>query len=73
MIVWTEFSTYEIEGNRVRRLEGENEPTPRQGQDQEWREAARIAPLVIGAQLHYLFLWDSEGRATITSPVHQVQ
>jgi hypothetical protein len=41
-------STYDIDiaNKRIRRLNGNNEPQPRQGQDGEWKTYAAILPTI---------------------------
>lgn len=41
-------STYEVDkdNKQVRRLNGKNDPTPRQGQDGQWRKYADISVVV---------------------------
>jgi len=74
-------SVYEInlEKTKVRRLEGKENPTPRQGPDGEWKEAESISDPVIGKPV-FIF-WDPkttppkrEGAipATMTSNVVEV-
>lgn len=65
IVARTRYSTYEIdvEGLRVRRLSGVNDPTERQGPDGEWKPVVAITR-VAG---RFLFHWDEEGRSTITS------
>jgi hypothetical protein len=43
-------STYEVDqdNKKIRRLKGKADPTPRQGQDGEWREYINLSPIKIG-------------------------
>ena len=51
-------SRYEIDGTRIRRLSGKNDPTPRIGKDGAWKEFLSIRPEIpqIGSPL--MILWD---------------
>lgn len=62
-------SVYQVdhEGKRVRRMSGENDPTPRQGVDGEWKSFHHINEEI--APGHLFFDWDGEGHGTITSKV----
>lgn len=64
----TVYSVYELdlEGKRMRRLEGENDPTPRQGPDGEWKTYHSSGP---HDPMGYLIDWDGEGHCTLTSGV----
>ncbi len=73
MIFKTLNSTYEVDEvfHQIRRIEGVNAPTPRQGKDGEWREYHTLLLLANGS---YLIQWNNppEGepaRCTITSTV----
>lgn len=68
MIFKTLNSTYEVDRThrQIRRIEGVNDPTPRQGTDGEWREYHALTMLLNGS---YLIAWDAHGRCTITSRV----
>lgn len=61
-------SVYEVDvpGKRVRRLHGEQDPTPRQGKDGEWRAYAAMY-WVTGRCL--VFDWAGDGKCTMTSAV----
>ena len=68
-------SVYEIDtlGRRIRRLEGSHEPTPRQGEDGEWREYQSISEVDEGKAV--LIVWRYEGdiaKSTITSDVFRL-
>lgn len=65
-IVHTRHSVYEIDpdNNKIRRIEGDNPPTPRQGEDGVWQEA-HVQRLVFGG---LLITW-ADGRQTVTSAV----
>lgn len=67
LYVQTERSRYEIDtyNNRVRRVSGDDNPTPRQGEDGVWKDYVEISK----AGPCLLFHWDDEGRGTMTSPV----
>jgi hypothetical protein len=81
MQVWTENSIYEISGNRIRRLNGSFDPTPRQGPDGEWKDFAYISTPKVGEPLK--ITWALQGQTmfipsgieknTVTSPVTWVQ
>jgi hypothetical protein len=68
-------SRYEVDapGQRIRRLGGRTEPTPRQGIDGRWREYVEIGPVEVG--LPVLVLWTHEPHlpGTVTSRVVTVQ
>jgi hypothetical protein len=51
-------SVYEadISGLRIRRLEGQRDPTPRQGKDGEWKEVLRFGDFKIGYPA--VFVWN---------------
>jgi hypothetical protein len=71
MIFCTVNSTYEIdqEHHCIRRLEGRNQPTPRQGADGEWKHYAAVSPIIVGLPVR--ILWTvSEG--TRLSPVREI-
>lgn len=57
MIFRTQFSTYEVDEPqmRVRRLTGDNEPTPYQGVDGEWRTFQEMSPVREGVGV--VILW----------------
>lgn len=61
----TENSVYEVDARRkrARRLRGTNAPTANFGQDGAWRPYADYG--FQGDRL--IFIWDDQGRATITS------
>ena len=68
-------SLYEVdeEANKVRRLIGVKDPTPRQGKDGEWKSYMEHTPVVVGKGV--VFLWATAGivgRSTITSLVKRV-
>lgn len=64
-------SVYQVDepGKRVRRLSGTAAPTPRQGQDGEWKTYASVEVLntSIGRQLWVD--WTGAGNGTLTSPI----
>lgn len=73
MLFTTENSTYEIDDRRIRRLEGVNTPTPRQGGDGEWKPFHAVSEVTVG--LGVVIIWrfvDGVAQATCTSPVRQV-
>lgn len=81
MIFKTLNSTYELdrENSRIRRLEGLDAPTPRQGPDGEWKTYATLTPVVEPVvpsdetpRLSFFIDWDGEGHGTLTSPVQEV-
>lgn len=61
-------SLYEVDEaeRRIRRIQGMKKPTPRQGEDGEWRTYTSVN-ITIGESL--FILWNMDGQATITSPV----
>jgi hypothetical protein len=76
MIFTTENSVYEVDhpNNRIRRLEGRNDPTPRQGTDGEWKTYVAISAIAEKAQV--LVIWqildDGAIKGTATSRVQQI-
>lgn len=67
----TQFSTYEVDWTnlRVRRMEGQLNPTPRQGDDGEWQSALRIG---VGWGNCLVFVWrivDGVAKSTVTSQI----
>jgi hypothetical protein len=67
----TQFSTYEVDWTnlRVRRMEGQLNPTPRQGPVGEWQNALRIG---VGWGNCLVFVWrieDGVAKSTITSQI----
>jgi hypothetical protein len=71
----TDNSIYELDPARhsIRRLAGTNTPTPRQGDDGEWRRFHAISAVTIGCPV--IIVWRMQGtiaRATHTSPVTTV-
>ena len=76
---WYEADT---ENNRVRRLSGDKDPTPRQGKDGEWRSYETISPPIVGEIV--VIIWPEgtpvlpgspEGAmpVTMTSPIVEVK
>jgi hypothetical protein len=71
-------SLYEVDEEKksVRRLIGVQSPTPRQGNDGEWREYLDITDINVGQGV--LFVWSmipgiiSTGKSTLTSPVKRI-
>jgi hypothetical protein len=80
MLVKTENSTYEIQDDQIRRLTGAAKPTPRQGEDGEWKDFAYLVGPKIGEGL--LIVWETSSneageamifRSTVTSLVLEIQ
>jgi hypothetical protein len=72
MIFYTESgSIYELDkpNNRIRRLEGVVNPTPRQGPDGEWKTFEHCSPVRKGKGV--LIQWEGV-RSTLTSPVKTI-
>lgn len=72
MIFYTDSgSIYELdkENNRIRRLEGTENPTPRQGADGEWKVFKHCSEVLEGWGV--LIRWEGI-RSTITSPVKTI-
>lgn len=72
-------SLYEVneEENKVRRLIGVKDPTPRQGKDGEWRVYVKISSIVPGRPVMITWRIDSEEeffwlRTTQTSAVKEI-
>lgn len=67
----TQFSTYEVDEERklIRRLDGVNDPTPRQGPDGEWKQYYRLTETVhLWDDGPSLWIeWDDAGHGTLTS------
>lgn len=77
-------SVYEVdqEKKQVRRLNGVNDPTPRQGQDGEWRTYKSMTPILVDRVV--IIVWDRattplmEGSpedaipTTMTSPIKEI-
>lgn len=61
-------STYELDksNNRVRRLNGTQDPTPRQGSDGEWKTFESCSDVKEDSSV--IFHWEG-GRCTLTSTV----
>ena len=76
---WTESgSVYELDValQRVRRVRGDLQPTPRQGEDGEWRTFDTVFPTPIEVGASVLFIWgyyqrgaSAVARSTMTSRV----
>lgn len=67
----TVYSTYEVDhtgpGFRVRRMSSLHEPTPKQGEDGQWKDAVDVKRFPDG---RLLFCWSADALdATISSPV----
>jgi len=63
-------SIYEVDGMRVRRLTGAKDPTPRQGEDGEWKDCLEMSNISIGQSV--IFGWRLEEgllKSTATSYV----
>lgn len=72
MIFYTESgSVYELDkvNNQIRRLEGVESPTPRQGLDGEWKTFEYCTDVREGRPV--LIQWESS-RSTLTSPVKTI-
>lgn len=68
-------SLYEVdnENNQVRRLIGIKDPTPRQGEDGEWRGFKSCTPIKVGSGV--VFVWEFVGvmaKTTLTSIVKNI-
>ena len=72
-------SVYEIDrqANRVRRMAGVKDPTPRQGPDGEWKTFVDCMGVYVGSQA--LFIWEEvekDGvpimKTTATSPIVEI-
>lgn len=61
-------SLYEVDhaNNRIRRLSGLKDPTPRQGKDGEWKNFHAIYTTM---ENRFLIDWNGEGKCTYTSPI----
>jgi len=64
-------SAYELDrdGSKIRRLAGEDNPTPRQGKDGEWRVFDFCSEVVAGVPV--VINWE-DVRCTVTSPVKMI-
>jgi len=64
-------STYELdlEGKKIRRMEGIIDPTPRQGVDGEWRTFETCSEVVVGQVV--LIVWKGI-KSTVTSNVAMI-
>jgi hypothetical protein len=71
VFVTTAFSLYEVHlgDDRVRRLQGLNEPTPNFKQDGRWRHYAALTPPAVGVP--FAVLW-TDGSGTTSSPAHRI-
>lgn len=75
MIFRTHNSVYEIDyaHQRIRRLEGRNNPTPRQGVDGEWKRYAAISPLIVGLPVRIVWqIGETVSEGTRLSPVREI-
>jgi hypothetical protein len=71
-------SLYEVDEAKqsVRRLIGINDPTPRQGNDGEWRKYLDATDVAVGQGV--LFVWEmvpgiiATAKSTLTSPVKRI-
>lgn len=73
MLFTTDNSTYEVDGTRIRRLDGVRDPTPRQGVDGEWKPFHWISPITEGDCV--IVIWrfvEGVAQASRTSPVRQI-
>jgi hypothetical protein len=74
VVVETEFSSYEIDDTRIRRVGGKNQPTERQGDDYEWKPFLSISIPTIGERL--LVVWnvvDGVVKSTLTSTILNIE
>ena len=64
-------STYELdlEVKKIRRMEGIDNPTPRQGVDGEWKTFEKCSEIIVGMPL--LVIWEGV-RSTLTSVVAMI-
>lgn len=71
MIAYTLNSCYELDlvAKKVRRLKGKEDPTPRQGEDGEWKIYTDIIGPVVGAPM--LIQWE-DVRCTQTSVITKI-
>ncbi len=68
-------SCYEMQGDMIRRLEGVNDPTPRQGPDGEWKTFSSISEIAIGLPVVINWRYNEEkgvDECTITSAVTEI-
>ena len=75
MIFTTDNSIYEIDPTqrRIRRLEGRNQPTPRQGDDGGWKDYADVSDATVGSSVLVIWRWaDGIAQGTCTSPVRSI-
>ena len=73
MLFTTDNSTYEVEGSRIRRLEGVRGPTPRQGVDGEWKSFHAISEIAVGCSV--IIVWrivDGVAQASQTSSIRRI-
>lgn len=80
MIFRTESSTYEVDraGRRIRRVSGKGPPTPRMGEEGEWRRYSDLSEVRVGEPVVVLWAMGEESglavaRTTVTSPVREVE
>lgn len=74
LIIHTMNSVYEVGDKAVRRLNGDSDPTPRQGQDGDWREFLTCTEPKIGES--FVIGWRIEDgvlKSTITSMVTKIE
>lgn len=66
-------SVYELDRTKqmMRRMSGEDRPTPNQGEDGVWKPYGAITEVKVGVPVLVTWGWDDEGilHRTITSPV----
>lgn len=77
MIFMTENSTYEVDcrERRIRRLEGSNRPTTRQGADGEWKRYLAISNISLGMPVIVFWRYADDGNlveGTKTGPVRHI-
>lgn len=66
----TIYSTYEVDedNKQIRRLTSSHEPTPRQGEDGQWKPYADIFPEDTGMLIVWEYV-DGIAKSTLTSPL----
>lgn len=75
MIFATLNSTYEVDhyNSRIRRLDGFNSATSRQGKDGEWKTFLSIGPIIEGENVTIVWeIVEDVARATQTSEVEDI-
>lgn len=74
VIIKTTFSVYEVdrENCRIRRLTSDHEPTPRQGQDGEWRGYEDLRFMNDGMFIIWNHTYSGIAQGTLTSPIVEI-